>query len=180
MSEAELRRRIVSFATSRHLRAPLLERWSGAAPADAAALLELAESLRLGENQLRDVFDWSEEIAVRDGTSIAAVLDGAEIRGVRKRGIGRNETIHALRAALRRLRFPQLTALEDRLNECIGALDLPRSVRLVLPEQLQGTEIRVEIRAGSAADLGEALERLAAAAASPQMAELFALLCVAP
>lgn len=177
---AALRRRIGAFAAARRFQHGLRERWCAAADADAAALLDLAEELRLGENQLRDLYDWTEEIAARDGGTVAGVLGAAGVQAARARGLGRNEAIKAVREALRGLRFPQLAALERRLAECIRSLRLPPGVRIVLPEHLQGDEIRIEICAGDAAAVRAALAELAAAADRPQLAEVFALLQEAP
>jgi len=175
-----LRARIEAFARARPLHPELLDRWMSAAEPDAAALLELAESLRLGENHLRDLFEWAEEIAARERGTVAAVLASTPVQAVRSRGLGRNETIKAVREALRRLRFPQLAALQERLSRCVRALRLPPDVRLVLPENLNDDEIRIEVRARDSVALAKALTGLREAIGRPEMEELFGLLREAP
>src|SRR5262245_33283188 len=83
----ELAGRVEAFATAHHLPAPLRARWRALAADDAAALLEIAEELRLGENHLRDFCEWSEEVALRDATSVGAVLRSEGLRAARARDL---------------------------------------------------------------------------------------------
>ena len=104
--------RIAAFAGARRLRAEIEARWQALKEADGIALLDLAEDLRLGANDFRDILEWAEEIAARDSSSIRTVLDAEEVRSARSRARGRNEKVKLVREALRRLRFPQLAARE--------------------------------------------------------------------
>ncbi len=45
-------------------------------------LAKLALDLKIGENQLRDLMDWSEEIALRDGIAMAAIFAGQAINAI--------------------------------------------------------------------------------------------------
>jgi hypothetical protein len=176
----DLRRRVEALAAAHRLQAALVERWQALAAADAAAVCDLAERLRLGENHIRDLCEWSEEIALRDGTTIAAVLESTPVTAALSRALGRNDAVKTLREVLRRLRFPRLAALEDQLAQRVRRLALPAGVRLVLPPNLQDTEIRVEIRAGDLAALTAAVDALRAAVQRPELAELFALMGEVP
>lgn len=176
----ELRRRFDTWAAERRVQTSLLERWRALAAADAEPLLEIAESLRLSENQVRDFFEWTEEIALRDGVAFGDVWRMEPLRAARSLDAGRNETIASVREALRRLRFPQLVAVEQRLVNCVRALGLPPSVRLVLPPNLRDSEIRLEIRAADAGALRAAVDSLRDAMQRREFAELFALLSEAP
>ena len=182
MSEisAATRARVESLCRARHFQHGVRERWLALDDEDAEALLHLGESLRLGENQLRDLFDWAEEIAVRDDSRIAAVLAAEPIAVELRRGLGRNEALRAVREAMRRLRFPQLAAMEERLAERIRALGLSRDLRVVLPEHLQSDEVIIEIRARDAAAVQRAAKDLAGIAQRDELAEIFALLREAP
>ena len=165
-----------AFATDRKYSPATLERWSRLEPDDAAAVLGLAQELRPSENQLRDLWSWIEEIAARDHLTLAQVLATQLITAARRRDLGRNDKLKVLKGALRRLCFPHLSAAEDQIAELIRALALPRHVRVIVPEFLEGDTVRVEITAGSAATLRAAAEALHTAAASRACEQLFAVL----
>ena len=165
-----------SYAAEKHFGTALLERWLAQPPVDRDALLALAAQLRLGENQLRDLLDDLTAIAARRSCGPAAVLDIDEVRAVRARQLGRNDAIRALKQALRRLRYPQLSAVEQGLAERVKGLRLPAGVRVDLPENLEGEHIAVILRAHSAAELRAQADAVAAALRAGTVEEMFALL----
>ena len=180
MTESEVHSAIRAYTGARAYSATTTERWFRLDAADGSALLQLATELRLGENQLRDLWDWAEEIAERDGVTLRHVLAAKPIVAARTRKLGRNDKLKAIKAALRRLRFPQLADSEDRLAGLIRTMELPRTVRVALPEHLEGDQVRIEITATSTAAWRAAAAALLAAAESPACTELFALLGEAP
>jgi hypothetical protein len=180
MPEHTLERSLHAFTAERKYSSATVDRWLRLAPADGAALLDLAQELRLGDNQLRDLWDWADEVAARDKQSLAEVLAVEAIAAVRRRGVGRSDKLKLIKAALRRRRFPQLAATEDRLAALVRDLGLPRNVRVTLPEFLEGDEVRIEIVANSTASLQDAAARLLAAAQTPACHAIFALLEEAP
>jgi hypothetical protein len=172
---------IRTFAHGRRYSTSTLERWLALNASDGLALLELAQELRLGENQLRDLWEWAEEVAQRDHTSLAQVLTLEPVTTPRRsHGVSRNDKLKLIKAALRRLRFPQLAATEEHLAALVRELDLPRNVRVTFPEFLEGDEVRIEIVADSATSLRAAAERLRAAAGAPACAAIFRILEEAP
>jgi len=180
MNDSDLQAGIQAYATARAYGAATTARWLRLAQPDAAALLQLASELRLGEHQLRDLWDWAEEIAAREGLSLSQVLAVEPIAAARARRLGRNDKLKAIKAALRRLRLPQLAALEDRLADLIRTLELPRHVRVNLPAHLEGDQVHIEITAADAAAWRAAAAALMAAADTPACRELFRLLGEAP
>ncbi len=153
-----------------------LERWLALPKPDARGLVDLVQELRPSENQLRDLWDWAEEIGHRDGLSLAQVLALEPVTKARRsRNLGRNDKLKLLKYALRRLRFPQLAATEERLAALVRELHLPRNVRITFPEFLEGDEVRVEIVADSVASLESAAERLRVAAQAPACTAIFQL-----
>jgi hypothetical protein len=180
MDDARLAAEICAYANERGFRAASVERWLALAVEDAAALWELVGALRLGENQARNLWEWAEEIAARDGTTMAKVLTAEAFRAALHGSGGRNDRLKAVKAHLRRRRFPTLARAEDRLAALIADLELPSGVKLSLPEFLEGDEVRVEIVAADAKSLLAAANRIAAAAATPACEEIFELLSEAP
>ena len=180
MADLDVRDRIRAYAGARAFSVATTERWLRLAAPDADALLQLATELRLGENQLRDLWDWAEEIAGRDRLTLQNVLAAQPIAAARARALGRNDKLTTIKSALRRLRYPQLVALEDRLEVLIRSMRLPRHVRITLPAHLEGDDVRIEIAVRSADAWRSAAAALLAAADSPECSELFNLLSEAP
>ncbi len=180
MTDTDGQAAIRAYAGARLYSAATIERWLQLVACDGEALLQLATELRLGENQLRDLWDWAEEIAERDGVTLSQVLAAEPLAKARARQLGRNDTLKVIKAALRRLRFPQLAAVEDRMAALIRALRLPPTISITLPEHLEGDQVRIEIVADSPALWRAAATALLAAADTPACAELFRLLSEAP
>lgn len=167
---------IRQYARTKHFNPATLERWLSSAPADQEALFSVVEGLRLGENQFRDIFDQTQEIAARRQCSIVEVLGTDPVRAVLARGLGRNEALRALKQSLRRLRYPQLAAVEERLGGAAKALGLPRGVEVCFPENLEGEEVSLRLRAKSAAQLREQVGKLSAAVQRAEIDEIFRIL----
>lgn len=180
MTEPTLHTALQAFCSERRYSPAMVERWMRLDNDDAAALLQLAQEVRPSENQLRDLWQWADDIAHRDGQALALVLTDDALMAARRRHLGRNDRLKLLMHALRRRRFPQLAAVEDRLAELAQDLGLPRAVRLSLPPFLEGDAVRVEIVASSATALHDAAAALARAAETAACRELFTLLGEAP
>jgi hypothetical protein len=179
MTDSEWESALREFATVRRYSDRTVIRWLRLLPTDAQALLGLAQELHLGEHQLRDLWDWAEEIAERDAQSLAQVLAAEAVTAARRRHVSRNDKLKLVKGALRRVRFPQLVATEDRFTAFVGELDLPRSVQVTWPEFPEGDVLHVEIEARDAAAFRDAVARLLAATETPACAAIFDLLAEA-
>ncbi|MBI3782605.1 MAG: hypothetical protein HY270_04310 [Deltaproteobacteria bacterium] len=171
---------IKEFATQRHYRPATIERWLALAAADGQALLDLAAEMRLGENQLSDLWTWAEDVARRDGTSLADVLTSAAMTAARKRAISRNDRLTLVKQELRRLRYPHLCATEERLLELLHRLELPRDIRVALPASLEGDHLTFQFVVTDTKQLRRIADELKRVADSPACADIFALLEEAP
>jgi hypothetical protein len=172
MTEVAIR----AYARDRRFGDKTVKRWLAQEDRDAAALLALAQRLRLGENQLLDVLEALEDVAGRQGGDFRSVLEHETVRPSWQGTLGRNEAIKALKSGLRQLRFPQLGAAERRLQGLAKRLALPAGVRLQLPPNLEGGWVDLSIRAGSAPQLRRQLEALSAAVRRPEVEEIFDVL----
>jgi len=176
MPDTDWSEQVRAFAAERRLRPTCIDRWLALSATDGSALLTLASELRLGENQLRDLWEWAEEIALRDASTLAAVLESEPLRSVRGSRLGRADALKAFKAALRRLRFPEMAAQERRIAALVDRLGLPAGVRVQWPEFLEGDSLRVVIDARGAGALRAAAYALGEAAQRAECAEIFSLL----
>jgi hypothetical protein len=165
-----------AYIADRRIGAAVAARWLRWNPADGAALLQLAEALALGGNQLAELTEWLEDIGARDGATPAAVLGAPEIRGILAAPLGRSDKLKRVKARLRTLRYPRLAALEQTLDEAIRSLDLGPGVSVRLPAALEGDEITVEVRARRPEALRDAVDRVARALEAGGFDRIFAQL----
>jgi hypothetical protein len=173
MSEEQIRR----YANGKGFHPRTLERWLGWDQPAKHALLRLALGLKLGENHLRDLLDWLEEIALRDQTNIAEVLACKSITNVESDPrLGRADKLKRIKEEIRRLRFPRLAQAEDSIRTLIRELKLHPQIRISVPSGLEGGRLQVEFNASSADDLRTVIANLAEAAGKDALQEIFGLL----
>lgn len=144
---------------------------------DRVGLWRVAHALKIGENHLRDLMDWLEEIALRDPVSIHEILSRPDLHDIETDPrLGRADKLKRIKELIRRLRFPRLAETEDALLTRIQELKLHPEVRLSVPTGLEGANLHVEFNASSPRELGRLAARLVEAANQELVAEIFALL----
>ncbi|MCY4489594.1 MAG: hypothetical protein OXF11_21135 [Deltaproteobacteria bacterium] len=167
---------VTSYARERGIHAQGVERWLALGEEDQRALLELARGLRLGGNHFNDFLDWCVEISLRDGCSIAAIMDRKELAPTLSDGrMGRNDRLKHAKEALRRLRYPRLTRIEDEVRARLRGLKLDPRIRITVAQGLEGG-LTVELQAGSAEALGRLAREVESLADNDSTREVFALM----
>jgi hypothetical protein len=167
---------IIAYSQEKRLSAQTLRRWQSWAEEDQAALLVMASELRLNENQLRDFLDWLEEIVTRDGVTVRDILGRGDLRHLLQANLSRNDKLRAVKEALRKIRYPRLSRLEDDLRAAVKALDLGSRVRVSFPAALEGDEITVEIKARSVQELSSGLVTMQQKLADGSLRRVFELM----
>jgi hypothetical protein len=168
---------IQEYALSKGFHPRIRERWLSWNATDGAALLELALALKAGENHLRDLMDWLEEIELRDGVVISELLQSKTIADIRTEPrLGRADRLKRLKDQVRRIRFPRLSQLEDSIQAKVRQLKLQPTVKLSVPAGLEGGDLQIEFAARSPAEFKSIVANLGAAAESENLAEIYLLL----
>jgi hypothetical protein len=141
------------------------------------ALAKLALDLKISENHLRDLMDWSEEIALRDGVSIAVIFAGKGVDDIATDPrLGRADKVKRIKEFLRRLRFPRLARTEDEIHSKIRAFKLQPEILVTVPPGLEGGRLQIEFRVTNQQDFKRLASKLAAVAESSLTSEIFKLL----
>jgi hypothetical protein len=173
MSETAIRQ----YAQSKGFHSQTLERWLGWEPAARHALLRLALELKVGENHLRDLMDWLEEIALREQSMIEGILTSQSIVDFASDPrLGRADKLKRIKEEIRRRRFPRLAQLEDAIRKRIHELKLHPEIRLTVPLGLEGGRLQVELSGSSHDEFKRLIGKLAEAATDDKVREIFALL----
>src|SRR5918994_1389359 len=153
--------RIREYASDKGLHPKTLTRWLEWEPPDRDALFDFAMALKVGENHLRDLMDWLEEIALRDQSNVYEILRQKTIADIQSDPrLGRADKLKRIKEQIRRLRLPRLTEMEDSIRTRIQELKLPPAVRVAAPPGLEGGYLHVEFAASSTEELEKITARL--------------------
>jgi hypothetical protein len=158
MTQAELD--IRALAEKRRLPAPHLARWIGADLASRDAIMEFARTLALRTGQIVEALDLLDEISVRERVGIAGILARPSLARLLTAAGSRPDRARDFIAELRRIRYPRLAELSQRLHSEIAALKLPGGIHVVLPPRLGSDELTLQLTVSSAAALDRALEAI--------------------
>ena len=145
----------------------------GLDPADRQAVLPLFTTLQLGSNRAQECADHIGEVCQRDACAAAALFERLGIAALladpQRSGPQKRE---AVRQALRRARYPQLTAHEQRFRDAARRLRLPPAVSLRPPPYFENHRYQVSFSFGGRQELRQAAQRLLDAADSEAMDDL--------
>jgi len=137
----------------------------------------LVLSLKIGENHLREMMDWLEEIALRDGKSIENILADRPIYDASTDPrLGRADRLRRVKEQLRRRRYPRLAQTEDQIRSHINALKLHPEIHLSVVPGLEGGQLKVEFQSGSLAELSVVVAKLTEVMSLRPTAAIFELL----
>ncbi len=173
MSEPEIR----EYAKEKAFHPQTVARWLAWEQPDRDALYRLALRLKIGENHLRDLMDWLEEISLRDGVRIRQILGNGAVADVTSDPrLARADKLKRIKDQVRRLRFPRLAQTEDWIRARIQELKLQPEIRLTVPAGLEGGRLRVAFDAASQDELQRSIAKLADATGRQAMREIFGML----
>jgi ParB family transcriptional regulator, chromosome partitioning protein len=122
----------------------------------AESLGRLFTDLKLGLNRQREVLSLLAEIARREETTVAELLDEPELQGLlRSPDLERTQKAGQLRSRLRRRRYPVLSAAMARFQELVRHLNLGPGVALIPPDNFEGTTYTLAITFDRLDQLGD-------------------------
>ncbi|MCJ8501996.1 ParB/RepB/Spo0J family partition protein [Desulfatitalea alkaliphila] len=143
---------------------------------DAAAariLGDLFENLVLSLGRQRDLLDWVQAIAMREGMLLAQVLADPQLVQWRQDAeMDRGRKSQLIRDHIRRRRFPAITAFETRYAQTVKALQPANGLQLLPPAHFEGRTYRLQIDFQSADQLRELAREVERLAAAPPLRRL--------
>ena len=133
-------------------------------PAEAReAFVRLFADLRFGVNLQKEALEMISETARREGAAPAEAIE--RVRGEALAEAGSAEDLprlaEAFRRALRRRRFPRVSAAEERFGAIVRDLRLAPGCSIEAPPFFEGREYRFVCRFGSVEELARALRQAA-------------------
>ena len=168
---------ILAYSKTRGFHHNTVERWLGLSGPDREALMTLAQGLDVGQNHLRDLLEWLEEIQLRDGVSFAEILSREELsRIMSDPRLGRNDKLKRLKDELRRLRFPRMARIEKEIHQRIREMKLKPQINVTVPPGLEGGVVTLTVKASSHDELKRLFGEVAQVVEGEGMKEVFLLL----
>lgn len=160
LNEQAQAQQIAAYAQRKRLSGTTLARWQAWPGTDQAALFFLLQDLQCGENHLKDLLNWLEEIAARDDRTIADILERRELRRARTTAGSRHDKLKAVKTVLRTIRYPRLTRLEENVRQAVKVLNLGRTGQVSFPPDFEGDEVTVTLTARNVHELRDVLSQL--------------------
>jgi len=139
--EDEIKRYVLKEEVSR----TNIRRISGLSSKDRMALLSLISPLKLGENRLREILTFLEEIALRDHLKIREILKRPEIQVVLShQDLTPSQRADRMKKALLGLRYPRMHNMETKFEKKRRELSLPTNVSLLHQPFFEGKGLKME------------------------------------
>lgn len=116
-------------------------------PEARAALAELLLSMKMSLSKQREVLTMLREISLKEGAAIPSLLSESETATILSDPEGdRNTKAERLRRHLKQRRYPAIHAAEEKTHALIRSLKLREEMKLVPPENLEGTAFTLTLR----------------------------------
>jgi hypothetical protein len=111
------------------------------------SMIPLLLALRPGENRVKEIISFLREVSLRESVPLSSLLtreDIVELMDDHK--TPRPQRLEHLRRIIKQMRFPLLTAMEQRFTAYKRALALPPQISFHPPPFFESEEFRVELR----------------------------------
>ncbi|MBW1980938.1 MAG: ParB/RepB/Spo0J family partition protein [Deltaproteobacteria bacterium] len=146
---------------------------AGLRPQDRHSLFQLFKELPFSASVAEEIIQLASEIALRDGSTIAAVIDSEDIRQLRlQTNRPARQRAGDIRLYLQEKRSPRLSSRKKRFAAEVRNLGLPSGVKLAPPPFFEGPRWRLECTFGHPADLVDKLQQVIRLAGSHDLAKV--------
>jgi ParB/RepB/Spo0J family partition protein len=116
-------------------------------PDDRIAILSLISPLKLGENRLREILTFLEEISRKNQTRIGEIVQWPELQAVlSQKELTSSQKTERVKKIFMDLRYPKLHQLEEGFEKKRKGLNLPPSVTLHHQPFFEGRGLRVQFQ----------------------------------
>jgi len=137
----------------------MLRTWSSA---DRIEITRWIHTLKYNTNKQLQLIDIISDLMDEKCVTAHSLLETGPMADILEQAGGNPPQAAArLLRALRRLRFPSLSAAEQAFHRSVTALELPRGVSVTHPAHFEGVEYRLDIRFRNGRDLVDTLDALA-------------------
>ena len=141
--EEEIKRYVLKEEVSR----TNIRRISTLSSKDRIALLSLISPLKLGENRLREILSFLEEITKRDRLTIKDIVKRPEIQAILfHQELTSPQRADRMKKALLGLRYPRMHSMETKFEKKKKELNLPSNASLQHQPFFEGKALKMEFQ----------------------------------
>ncbi len=124
-----------------------IRRLSALTSDDRRAFLSLARPLKLGENRLREILTFLEEISRRNRWRVRDIVERPEIQAIlSQEELTPSQKTDRVKKVLMNLRYPKMHRLEEEFEKKRRDLNLSSKILLQHPPFFEGKGLRVEFQ----------------------------------
>ena len=143
-------------------------------PDTALAYTKLFEILKPSLNKQREILTLVREIAHREDMSLLNVLESDAVEEILcDKESDRNHKTREIRRYLKQRRFPAITRAEQSFEACVTSLNLGKDMKLIPPENFEGTVYALHLHFRNISELDALLARLENIIRNPSAKKIF-------
>ncbi len=139
----------------------------------AGELSALFQELQLSLNRQRELLEWIQGIAGREGLKLQEIIAADPVAHWRlDPQMDRGQKAQLIRHYLKKRRYPEITAFEERYREGLKALNMAEGMQLVAPQHFEGRQYTLQLVFKSVKELQRLCREADRVAASPTLLKL--------
>ncbi len=173
LSLARMEEEIKIYVLKEEVSRSNIRRISSFSSKDRLALLSLISPLKLGENRLREILNFLEEITQRDHLSVKEIVKRPEIHAILShQELTPSQRAERMKKALMGLRYPRMQSMEEKFQKKMKELNLPSNVSLYHQPFFEGRELKMEFQFETANEYRSMLSALSKLADRKEFKEM--------
>ena len=164
---------IKTYLAEHELPMSVLELLGNLPPTDRQAVFALIAELRLGVNKMKELLSHLDDIALREGQSVAQIVQDSRIQRVlTDAALQGPQKAEQIRRIIRVLRYPQFTELEQRYQQTLQQLHIPKGVRVQTDRFFEDDRLSVGFQFQDPEELQRVAQQLVELSKQPELAEV--------
>ena len=147
LSLARMEDEIKTYVLKEEVSRSNIRRLSVFVPDDRMAILSMIASLKLGENRLREILTFLEEISRSMKGTVREVVQRSEIQAVLfQKELTLSQKTERIKKVLKDLRYPKMHQMEEKFEQKKKDLNLPSNLSLRHQPFFEGRGLKVEFQ----------------------------------
>ena len=162
-----------TYLAEHELPMSILELLGNLSAEDRQAVFTLIAELRLGVNKIKELLSHLDDIALRDGQTVAQIVQDHRIQQILTDDTLQGpQKAEQIRRIIRARRFPQFIELEQRYQQTLQQLHVPKGVRVQTDRFFEDDRLSVGFQFQNPEELQRIAEQLAELAKQPELTEV--------